>query len=71
MSKATLITAAFSKAWVLPTSFRPDRSSGVAGVHSVSPLVEVHSPLLFYLELGGLLQAHISELLYFILTGEF
>lgn len=71
MSKATLITAALSKAWVLPTSFRLDRSPGVAGVLRVSPLVEVYFPLLFYLELGGLLQAHISELLYFILTGEF
>lgn len=71
MSKATLITAALSKAWVLPTSFCLHRSSRVAGVLRVSPLVEVYFPLLFYLELGGLLQAHISELLYFILTGEF
>lgn len=71
MSKATLITAALSKACVLPTSFRLDCSPGVAGVLRVSPLVEVYFPLLFYLELGGLLQAHISELLYFILTGEF
>lgn len=52
-------------------SFSPDHSSGVAGVRRVSPLVVVRSLLLFYLELGGLLQAPISDLLYFILTGEF